>query len=294
VDKNDLSNRTERGAMGRIHDAVEKDSRIIPALKPFIKWPGGKRWFVEKHAAFLPSRIEGTYIEPFLGGGSVFFALCPKKSHLSDACGDLIATYRAIRTQANQVERLLTGYFHAHCKSFYYYMRDLEPTRQAERAARFIYLNRTCFNGIYRVNRQGKFNVPMGSRNTVIRPEDCFKSWSQSLRASTLIQCDFEESIDKAEVGDFVFADPPYTVQHNFNGFLKYNEVLFCWEDQLRLHSALVRAKKRGVAVLTTNANHESIRTLYARGFKQNVVSRYSSMASFSQYRENFEELVIF
>jgi DNA adenine methylase len=263
------------------------------ALKPFIKWPGGKRWFIEKHYAFLPSHVSGTYIEPFVGGGSVFFALRPPRAQLSDTCADLIATYRGVRNQLENVKRLLDEHSLAHCTDYYYHVRDQQPGLLAERAARFLYLNRTCFNGIYRVNRQGRFNVPIGNRTSISRQDDQFGNWSRALRKAKVLMCDFEDAIDNAVSGDFVFADPPYTVRHNLNGFLKYNEVLFSWDDQLRLHAALLRAKRRGVSILMTNANHESVRTLYLAGFSQSVVSRYSSIAGLAQHRERFDELVV-
>ncbi|WP_218157120.1 Dam family site-specific DNA-(adenine-N6)-methyltransferase [Burkholderia sp. WP9] len=263
------------------------------SLKSFLKWPGGKRWFVEKHSDFLPIAIPGRYIEPFLGGGSVFFALRPKTSLLADACPDLVYAYRGIRNQLTEVLSILRHHAASHDANYYYYVREQEPVRVAERAARFIYLNRTCFNGIYRVNKRGKFNVPMGSRVSVFREEDTFRLWSAALKAAELRLADFAEVIDEAVAGDFVFADPPYTVRHNNNGFIKYNEVLFSWHDQLRLHECLVKAKARGVDVLSTNANHESVRALYKSGFTQTVVSRYSSIAGSAAHREKFEELVI-
>jgi len=163
-----------------------------------------------------------------------------------------------------------------------------------QRASRMIYLNRTCFNGIYRVNKEGLFNVPKGNRDLIIFSNDEFEAISSSLKNATIRQCDFEVLINEAKENDFIFADPPYTVRHNLNGFIKYNEVLFSWKDQERLARALIRAKERGVKILSTNANHASIRELYENnGFIIKVVSRFSSISASSENRKRFEELVI-
>ncbi|ASJ24783.1 site-specific DNA-methyltransferase (adenine-specific) [Laribacter hongkongensis] len=170
----------------------------------------------------------------------------------------------------------------------------MQPTKLIQRASRLIYLNRTCFNGIYRVNKEGKFNVPRGSKSKVLLEGDDFKSISAVLQSAELRVSDFEVLIDEAVANDFVFADPPYTVRHNYNGFIKYNEVLFSWGDQKRLAAALLRAASRGVKVICTNANHESIRALYnSKEFELIQVSRNSSISAKSSSRKSFEELIV-
>jgi DNA adenine methylase len=146
-------------------------------------------------------------------------------------------------------------------------------------AARFIYLNRTCFNGMYRENLRGQFNVPRGTKDTVVFPIDDFASVARSLSRASLRSADFEHAIEKAKRGDFVFIDPPYTVRHNQNGFVKYNQRIFTWEDQERLCAAAFSAAKRGVRCLVTNANHPSIRKLYREADALLVVGRPSVMA---------------
>jgi DNA adenine methylase len=266
-----------------------------PPLQPFLKWPGGKRWLIEKHKDLLPHTIRGRYIEPFLGGGAVFFHLCPQSAVLSDVNRDLIETYEEIRLNFRSV---VTNLWEHHCQhqqspERYYAVRAEEPETADARVARFIYLNRTCFNGIYRVNRNGKFNVPKGSKIKVIMPDDDWQGWSMALQDAELLNSDFQPVIDGAEKGDFLFVDPPYTVHHNLNGFIKYNEVLFSWEDQIRLAESLDLARKRGAKILMTNASHESVRALYGRGFKKSIVSRFSSMSANSAARSSFEELII-
>jgi DNA adenine methylase len=261
--------------------------------RPFLKWPGGKRWFIEQHFDLLPKKIRGRYIEPFLGSGAVFFAMEPQEAILSDACKDLILTYTGVSDFAQEVLNLLTNHDLKHDYEYYYQVRSEEPESIAERAARFIYLNRTCFNGIYRVNSKGKFNVPIGSKTKVLLDTDDFLKWSETLKRAQLFHSDFEVIIDLARHGDFLFVDPPYTIRHNNNGFVKYNEVLFSWQDQLRLHDCLIRAKSRGAKILMTNANHQSLRELYNKGFKQFVTSRYSSIAASGSKRDRYEELII-
>lgn len=263
-------------------------------MDPFLKWPGGKRWFVSGHADLLPEKFE-RYFEPFLGGGSVFFHLKPSRAILSDINPELIAAYEAIRDESAALNERLAVHQAKHGHNYYYEVRESNPRLRATRAARLIYLNRTCFNGIYRVNLKGKFNVPKGSKTTVTLDTDDFEGAGRLLKNAEIRVSDFEPMIDRAQANDFVFADPPYTVRHNVNGFVKYNESLFSWEDQIRLAGALARARDRGAIVVSTNADHESLRALYRiRGFSLKEVSRYSSISADSKSRKQFEELVIF
>lgn len=262
-------------------------------IPPFLKWAGGKRWFVQKYEQVLPKQYD-RYIEPFLGGGSVFFHLKPKKALLGDCNQDLIDTYKGIKKDHIKIVEILSEHHRHHDEDYYYKIRASKPQELIEKAAKFIYLNRTCFNGIYRVNRFGEFNVPKGSKSNVLLDTDDFQSLSQLLHRASLKACDFEKLIDQAGEGDFVFADPPYTVRHNLNGFIKYNEKLFSWGDQIRLAAALTRARKRGAQIICTNANHESVRELYSSTlFGLNVVSRYSSISAKTTSRNQYEELVV-
>lgn len=270
-----------------------RETRTDVKLPPFLKWPGGKRWLVSMCPDVFPGHW-GTYIEPFLGAASVYFHLRPAKAILSDMNGDLIAVYRGIREDAGAVQVLLDKHQAAHCREYYYEMRDTEPESFPARAARIIYLNRTCFNGIYRVNRQGKFNVPIGERDQVVRPTDDFPSVAALLATAELHQGDFEHLVDRARPGDLVFLDPPYTVRHNRNGFIKYNERLFSWEDQERLARAAAAAAERGARVVVTNAAHPTVRQLYpVKLFTFREVSRYSSISASLDSRKHFDELII-
>jgi len=265
----------------------------MPDPGPFLKWPGGKRWLVASHPRLLRRPYE-RYIEPFLGAGSVFFHLRPEQALLGDLNADLITAFRGVHADPEDVQLQLEQHQLAHCREHYYEVRDAVPATLTAQAARIIYLNRTCFNGIYRVNRQGQFNVPVGSRTHVVQASDNFAAVARLLTRAELFECDFEFLTDKAEPGDLLFLDPPYTVRHNQNGFIKYNEKLFSWQDQERLAKAAARAAERGVQVIATNAWHPTIRSLYARSlFTFRVISRFSPVSAAPGSRKQFEELVI-
>jgi DNA adenine methylase len=263
-------------------------------MLPFLKWAGGKRWLTYSTDDLLPERNTfDRYFEPFLGGGAVFFFLHPERGILSDINPDLINTYQMIRDDWKELNKILKRYQRLHSDDFYYKMRSLSVEDPILKAARFIYLNRTCWNGLYRVNLKGEFNVPIGTKDKVVLETDNFEELSERLSGFKLKVSDFEVVIDKAEEGDFLFVDPPYTVKHNLNGFIKYNENLFSWADQVRLRDAVVRAVRRGVTVLVLNADHASIRTLYKGVGQMRSLSRASIIAGDPAARGNYTELAI-
>lgn len=263
-----------------------------PKIHPFLKWAGGKRWFVEQHSYLLANEYK-RYIEPFVGSGAVFFNLLPGKAILNDKNKRLIETYKAIKNEWRAVENILRLHHEKHSKDYYYEIRKQVMTTMEARAAQFIYLNRTCWNGLYRVNKNGEFNVPIGTKQNVILATDNFESISIQLKNTNLIAGDFEAVIDNAEDGDFLFIDPPYTVKHNYNGFVKYNESIFSWDDQIRLRDATQRAVNRGAKALITNACHESIKQLYAGVGEISILNRASVIAGKPSARGRFEEMVI-
>lgn len=271
----------------RSADIVEN----IPC-SPFLKWAGGKRWFVKNHLDEAPKDFE-TYFEPFLGGASMFFALSPHNATLSDFNTNLINCYQAIKEEPSTVYKYLIQHHLSHNKEYYYQIRSTQFENIFERAAQFVYLNRTCWNALYRVNLKGQFNVPIGTKTNVILDTDDFSRISNLLKNINLISCDFEETIDKAKKDDFIFVDPPYTVKHNNNGFVKYNETMFSWEDQIRLSEALKRSHSRGAKFLMTNAYHQSVIDLYQDDFQLSKVSRHSVIASESVRRGIYDELLV-
>ena len=253
-------------------------------VKPFIKWAGGKRWLVEKSSFELPS-YSGRYIEPFLGSGAVFFHFQPKKAILSDLNIRLIEVYLAIRDHWSRVEAELRKLQRLHSKEYYYQERSRNRKTLHTRAAQFLYLNRTCYNGLYRENLKGQFNVPVGTKQRIILEEENFKEISDALRDCQISSCDFHSTMELATEGDLVFVVPPYTTAHNMNGFIKYNQHIFSWQDQIRLKEAISSAISRGAKVLLTNADHSSIRALYKGMGVYHSMERTTVIAGRPEYR---------
>ena len=260
---------------------------------PFLKWAGGKRWLVYEHIGLFPKTFS-RYIQPFLGSGSVFFGLAPSSSILADTNERLIETFTQIRDNPLYVYELLRHHHDRHSHEYYYQQRQKCYSDSAcERAAQFIYLNRTCWNGLYRVNRRGEFNVPRGTKTSVLLDTDDFSALAEALSQSELLAQDFAHTMARAGAGDFVYIDPPYTVRHKYIGFVKYNEKIFCWEDQVRLRDEVKSAVERGAMVAISNADHESVRELYRSVGSFRSVSRKSVIAAGAQNRGIIDELLI-
>lgn len=261
-------------------------------IEPFLKWPGGKRWLVSRYHELFPKNYK-RYFEPFLGGGAVFFHLLPKQGRLSDSNLELVNAYRCIKINHRAIERGLARYQGRHCSEFYYKVREGRLGDPIERAIRFIYLNRTCFNGIYRVNLNGVFNVPIGTKSAVSFEDGRLKTIAEALRFVTIRARDFEDAINDTGRGDFLYIDPPYTVMHNNNGFVKYNSKLFSWPDQSRLASAIKAADARGVLIMLSNADHPSVRALFEGFGTPLTLSRHSVLSADSKFRRGATELLI-
>ena len=261
-------------------------------IVPFLKWAGGKRWLNSYENEVAPQGYN-RYIEPFLGSGALFFRLQPSRSILGDVNTDLIQVYSAIKSDWPKVERELQRLQKLHDSEFYYTERARNRRMPHTKAARFIYLNRTCWNGLYRVNLKGEFNVPIGTKTAVCMPTDNFAQVAELLNSTLLRNQDFSNTISQAREGDFLFVDPPYTVKHNMNGFVKYNEKIFSWDDQIRLRNCLVRASQRGVLVTITNADHTCIKDLYSGFGTMSSLGRHSVLAGKSLARTKTSELLI-
>ena len=259
----------------------------------FLKWAGGKRWFVNREIDRIPKSYK-RYIDPFVGGGSLYFYLEPEEAIISDLNTELMTTYRAIRDDWKSVQKKLQEHANLHNKEYYYAVRAQQPRKPANIAARMIYLNRTCFNGIYRVNASGKFNVPKGSTDNVIRGTEQFEKRSRILEGTEINNCDFEETIDKAKEGDFLFCDPPYAIREE-KSFVSYTRNMFDWGDQERLAKALKRARNKDVKIIMTNVNHPAVRELYEgeKGFSLDEVSRYCGIAGRGGIRRQYSELIV-
>jgi DNA adenine methylase len=259
-------------------------------LPPFLRWAGGKRWLVPDVLKLLgPTPVEG-YHEPFLGGGSVFFALASVgKVHLSDLNTDLITVYRRVRDNPTGVADLLGSY--ENTSECYYAARAAAPTTDDELAARFIFLNHTSFNGIFRVNLKGEYNVPYGRREHLNMPDEIWlQKASARLQGVDLHGRSFELSLGDVGEGDLVFMDPPYTVAHNNNGFVKYNQHLFSFEDQKLLAKSIQEISDKGAKFILTNAAHSSIDELFSPLGRKIKVSRKNSIGGLKAGRGRVEE----
>ena len=250
--------------VGRSQPNLRPMANVPRHARPFLRWAGGKRWLAPAIRALVADLSPRHYFEPFLGGGAIFFTLRPKRASLSDINEDLINTYVQVRDQADNVTALLREM--PVSKEGYERIRSTQATDPAARAARFLYLNRTAFLGLYRVNRDGAFNVPYGGGERtpkVLYNTAILQEAARALEGAALKSSDFEESIAQAQDGDLVYCDPTYTVLHNSNGFLRYNEAIFSWDDQVRLATASAAASKRGALVIVSNADHPTVSALY-------------------------------
>jgi DNA adenine methylase len=232
--------------------------------KPFLKWPGGKRWISKLIAKIISKELTNRYYEPFLGGGAVFFSLMPTNATLSDINEDLINVYVNVRDKPDELleglKKLVVS------KDNYYAIRSYKPEDKIERAIKFLYLNRTAFGGIYRLNSKGEFNVPYGGGIRTPEPlwkNDLISLASIALKGVDFLVTDFEAILDMAGIGDVVYCDPTYTTSHNNNGFIRYNEKNFSWNDQERLALKSIEACKRGSCVIVSNASYPPLCNLY-------------------------------
>jgi DNA adenine methylase len=260
-------------------------------LPPLLKWAGGKRWLVEELIARFPSSA-ACYYEPFLGGAATFFAHRPTRAVLSDTNRELINCYVQIKKHPDLVLQCLRKL--RNTEANYFRVRGQQSTDPIERAARLLFLTTLSFNGIFRENLNGVFNVPYGGK-THVNPADSEKilAASAGLQGARILCADFEAATKTAKRGDLVYFDPPYTVAHGNNGFVKYNAKIFSWEDQVRLAQTAERLARKGCFVFISNADHKSIRALYKQ-FELRIVNRHSKIAASTRYRKAITECLFF
>ncbi len=264
----------------------------LPKSHPFLKWVGGKGRLLEQFRDLLPETFE-RYFEPFFGGGAVFFFLGPPKAVLSDVNAELVDCYRAVRDSVDAVIEALGE--HRYEKEHFYVVRDLDPRAlpMPERAARTIFLNRSGFNGLFRVNRKGRFIVPFGRYTN---PTLCD---APNLRACSLALCgvdlrcgDFEKAVSTAAAGDFVYFDPPYVPVSITANFTHYAAGRFDWQEQERLARLFRKLADRGVQVMLSNSDTGEVRDLYA-GFRIDRVDAARSVNSNPEKRGKVAEVVV-
>ena len=236
-------------------------------VKPFLRWAGGKSRIVKRLLNYLPEDLRGrTYQEPFLGAGSLFLLLKPRQAVLSDANKHLMACYRFVRDEPEKVHEYLMRHAKRVSRSYYNAVRHgyNGAGESAEQAARFIFLNKTCFNGIFRVNKKGVFNVPFGKHQYPTLPgREQLAAVSAALRDAELRACAFEEATDNAAAKDFFYLDPPYPPLNGTSYFTHYTSEQFGEEDQRRLAESVRTIDQRGAKFLMTNADTQWIRHLY-------------------------------
>jgi len=231
-------------------------------VKPFLRWAGGKNWLIKHLDTIIPSLVFNNYHEPFLGGASMFLSIgYEHQSYLSDLNPELIETYITLRDYPEEVIQELKSY--KNTEKFYYKIRNSKPSNQIRKAARFIYLNQTSYNGIFRVNLKGEYNVPYGFRSKDFFEPSVLRDVSSRLQNCHFRSCDFTDIQNNICRNDLVYLDPPYTVSHSNNGFIKYNQKLFSLDDQYKLSHFIDALKAKGAFYILSNAYHPTIREIF-------------------------------
>ena len=274
---------------------------VMLKAKPFVKWAGGKRSIIEKLISLAPEEYK-TYYEPFVGGGAMLYELQPKKAVINDYNSELMNVYECIKDEnkfANMCSEL-NKHETNHSEEYYYEIRDLDRDKKKfnkladyKRAARTIYLNKACFNGLYRVNSKNEFNVPSGKKNKVNTYDGpnlgiihCLLNFSDIKLLST----DFEEAVKNAKKGDFIYFDPPY--DSDTTTFNSYTENGFGKEEQKRLAEVFKDLDKRGCYVMLSNYNTRLIKELY-KDYNFNYVTAQRNIGASSKNRGKVEEVII-
>ena len=284
--------------MGRAEKEKFQKGKMKKNIPTFVKWVGGKKQLIEQFKQLLPKKIE-RYAEPFVGGGAVAFYILktykPKEIILSDNNEELINCYKVIRKNVEELIKLLKKYKNEHNKEVYYQVRAEDPKLLSDvsRAARFIYLNKTCFNGLYRVNSKGQFNVPIGDyKNPAICPEKDLREISKFLKNAVIKQLPFEKVLEYAKKGWFIYFDPPYYPLKKGKSFTTYTKEKFLDEEQKHLAAVFKKLDKKSCEVMLSNSDTEFIETLY-KGYCINRVKAARMISSVGTGRGKISELVI-
>lgn len=267
------------------------ESNYVKA-KPVLKWAGGKTQMLDILKENMPTKFN-KYIEPFIGGGALFFELAPTNAIIADSNPELINLYKIIAENVDELIEELKEMKNE--EEFFYLIRAINPDTLTDvsRAARTLYLNRTCFNGLYRVNKQGKFNVPFGKyKNPKICDEENLHVVSKVLKNTTIIHSDYKDVLrEYAEPGDFIFLDPPYIPISQNSDFKRYTKEQFYEEDQRELAEEVKRLRDIGCHVLLTNSNHPLVHELY-KEFEISVHQTKRNINSVASKRKGEDVLV--
>jgi len=267
-------------------------------IAPFLKWVGGKRQIIPEITEVLPKKITH-YYEPFVGGGAVFFHLQPKKAVICDLNSELINVYKVIKSNLNELIDDLK--MHKNDEIYFYKIRSLDRAEDfkklsdIERASRVIYLNKTCFNGLYRVNNSGEFNSPFGKyKNPNIVNEPTLKAVSNFLNSNdiTLLNCDYEDCLKTVERNSFVYLDPPYhpvSISSNFTGYVQGGWDMY---DQVRLKKVCDELNSKGIKFVQSNSAADFIKDLY-RDYRISIIKANRSINSDGEKRGEVDEVLI-
>jgi DNA adenine methylase len=248
--------------------------KFNPLVRPFLKWAGGKRQLLPEIVKYVPKRTsKHTYYEPFIGGGALLFELQPQKAVINDSNKELINCYKVIKDSLYELMEELSKDKYSNSETSYYEMRDLDRSTkkyaslsEVEKAARIIYLNKTCYNGLFRVNSQGQFNVPFGRyKNPNFLDDAVLRAVNKYLNSNdiTLLNQDFAEAVKDANRGDFVYLDPPYDPVSETASFTGYDVNGFNRDEQKRLKKVFDDLNKRGCKVMLSNSCTDFILDLY-------------------------------
>lgn len=269
--------------------------------KPFVKWAGGKRQIVDKLLMYAPDEFN-TYYEPFVGGGALLFELSPKKAVINDSNKELINVYNVLRNEEKfkKMCSILNTYEKNNSEEFYYELRNKDRNKSSfdrlsdyKRAGRTIYLNKACFNGLYRVNSKNEFNVPFGKK-TKVNTYDIGNLITVSnyltMNDIKILNVDFEDSVKAAQKGDFIYFDPPYDSETSI--FNSYTEAGFGKEEQRRLAKVYKELSNKGCYVMLSNNNTTLIKELY-KDFNIHIIEAKRSINSNGKKRGKVEEVII-
>lgn len=274
---------------------MKKNNLVVPVLK----WVGGKRQLLNTLRPLLPSKIT-TYCEPFVGGGAMLFDLQPKKAYVNDINSDLILVYTVIRDKVDDLINQLEKF--ENTSDMFYTVRDWDRNREkydnmtdVERAARIIYLNKTCFNGLYRVNNSGEFNSPFGNyKNPNIVNAPVLKAVNSYFNTAEIYfsTTDYEELLSKVKKGTFVYLDPPYDPVSDTSNFTGYSKGGFSKEDQIRLRKCCDEMDKKGIRFMLSNSATDFIKEQYSK-YNITIVQAKRAINSVGSKRGDVDEVVV-
>lgn len=263
----------------------------MPNATPFLRWAGSKKQIVSVLAGFWQDGYD-RYVEPFLGSGCLFFHLAPHKALLADINRELIEAYRLVKTSPKSVSRVLYGMSTGETAYYKVRGRDPQSLTPTQRAARFIYLNRFCFNGLYRTNQRGKFNVPFGGQKSgTLASQTALLRASAALKRVALVAADFEKVLQQARPGDFVYMDPPFSIR-NRRVFKEYDPAVFGANDVVRLRGVMEALADSKISFIVSYLHSEEA-DLLKRGFDVFPVTVRRNIAGFLGSRTKCQELVI-